>query len=52
MFADRKAYEKILKDYGIIKTKGYQKLLAERDGSPSLIDNPNWKQGEYDNGKL
>ena len=30
-------------DYGTIETKGYRKLLVERDGKPTVIDNPNWK---------
>lgn len=30
-------------DYGTIETNGYRKLLVERDGVPTIIDNPNWK---------
>lgn len=30
-------------DYGTIETKGYRKLLVEKDGAPVLIDNPKWK---------
>ena len=30
-------------DYGTIETKGYRKLLVDRDGEPTIIDNPNWK---------
>ncbi len=30
-------------DYGTIETKGYRKLLVERDGKPTIVDNPNWK---------
>lgn len=30
-------------DYGTIETKGYRKLLVERDGKPAIIDNPNWQ---------
>lgn len=30
-------------DYGAIETKGYRKLLVERDGEPVIIDNPKWK---------
>lgn len=30
-------------DYGTIETKGYRKLMVERDGVPTIIDNPNWK---------
>lgn len=29
-------------DYGLIETKGFRKLLVERDGKPALIDNPRW----------
>ena len=29
-------------DYGTIETKGYRKLMVERDGKPTIIDNPNW----------
>lgn len=30
-------------DYGTIETKGYRKLLVEKDGKPTIIDNPKWK---------
>lgn len=30
-------------DYGTIETKGYRKLVVERNGSYSVIDNPKWK---------
>jgi len=30
-------------DYGTIETKGYRKLLVEKNGIPTFIDNPNWK---------
>ena len=30
-------------DYGTIETKGYRKLLVEKDGKPEIIDNPKWK---------
>lgn len=30
-------------DYGTIETKGYRKLLVDRKGVPTIIDNPNWK---------
>ena len=30
-------------DYGSIETKGYRKLLVEKDGKPTIIDNPNWR---------
>ncbi|WP_152658401.1 glucose-6-phosphate isomerase [Oceanobacillus sp. CFH 90083] len=29
-------------DYGTIETKGFRKLVVERDGKPEIIDNPNW----------
>ena len=31
-------------DYGTIESKGYRKLLVDRDGVPTIIDNPKWKQ--------
>ncbi|MFJ8258267.1 glucose-6-phosphate isomerase [Peribacillus asahii] len=31
-------------DYGTIETKGYRKLVVERDGKPEIIDNPKWKE--------
>ena len=30
-------------DYGSIETKGYRKLIIEKDGQPAIIDNPKWK---------
>lgn len=30
-------------DYGTIETKGFRKLLVNRDGKPTVIDNPKWK---------
>lgn len=30
-------------DYGTIETKGYHKLIVEKDGKPAVISNPNWK---------
>jgi len=30
-------------DYGTIETKGYRKLLVDRNGVPTIIDNPKWK---------
>ena len=30
-------------DYGTIRTKGFRKLLIERDGQPVIIDNPRGK---------
>ena len=29
-------------DYGKIETKGFRKLIVEKDGQPEIIDNPNW----------
>ena len=29
-------------DYGTIETKGFRKLVVERDGRPALVDNPRW----------
>lgn len=30
-------------DYGSIETKGYRKLIVEKDGKPEIIDNPKWE---------
>jgi glucose-6-phosphate isomerase len=30
-------------DYRTIETKGFRKLIVERDGRPTIIDNPRWK---------
>lgn len=30
-------------DYGTIETKGYRKLIVEKNGKPEVIDNPKWK---------
>ncbi|MCX7708774.1 MAG: glucose-6-phosphate isomerase [Clostridia bacterium] len=30
-------------DYGTIETKGYRKLIVEKDGKSEIIDNPKWK---------
>jgi glucose-6-phosphate isomerase len=30
-------------DYKTIETKGFRKLMVERDGKPEVIDNPKWK---------
>ena len=30
-------------DYGTIETKGYRKLIVEKNGKPAIIDNPKWK---------
>jgi len=29
-------------DYGTIETKGFRKLVVERDGDFAVIDNPKW----------
>lgn len=29
-------------DYGTIETKGFRKIVVERDGEPELLDNPRW----------
>ena len=31
-------------DYGTIETRGFRKLVVERDGGHAVIDNPKWKQ--------
>ena len=30
-------------DYGTIETRGFSKIIVERDGRPEIIDNPRWK---------
>ncbi|MGG3557861.1 glucose-6-phosphate isomerase [Peribacillus frigoritolerans] len=30
-------------DYGTIETKGYRKLIIEKDGKVEIVDNPKWK---------
>jgi len=30
-------------DYGTIETKGFRKLVVDRDGKPDIIDNPKWQ---------
>ena len=30
-------------DYGTIETKGFRKLVVDRDGRPQIVDNPKWK---------
>lgn len=32
-------------DYGTIEDKGFRKLLVNRDGKPTLVDNPRWIDG-------
>jgi len=29
-------------DYGTIEKKGYRKMVVEKDGKPTIIDNPKW----------
>jgi glucose-6-phosphate isomerase len=31
-------------DYGTIETQGFRKLIVERDGKPTFVDNPKWKK--------
>lgn len=31
-------------DYGTIETKGFRKIVIERDGAPVLVDNPRWQE--------
>lgn len=31
-------------DYGTIETKGYHKLVLEKEGNPVIVDNPKWKE--------
>jgi len=30
-------------DYGTIETKGFRKVLVEKNGKPEFVDNPRWK---------
>lgn len=30
-------------DYGTIETKGFRKLVVERNGKPEIVDNPKWQ---------
>lgn len=30
-------------DYGTIETKGYRRLVVEKDGKKAVVDNPKWK---------
>lgn len=32
-------------DYGTLETRGFRKLIVERDGLPAVIDNPHWLGG-------
>ncbi|MER8158931.1 glucose-6-phosphate isomerase [Streptomyces sp. NPDC094472] len=31
-------------DYGTIESKGFRKIVVERDGAPAVVDNPKWAQ--------
>jgi len=31
-------------DYGTIETKGFRKLVVDRDGKPKIVDNPKWQK--------
>ncbi|WP_353946559.1 glucose-6-phosphate isomerase family protein [Streptomyces sp. HUAS MG91] len=31
-------------DYGTIETKGFRKIVVERDGQPAVLDNPRWQE--------
>lgn len=31
-------------DYGTIEQKGFRKIVVERDGKPTMIDNPKWAE--------
>lgn len=33
-------------DYGTIEAQGFRKLVVERDGQPTIIDNPRWSPPE------
>ena len=33
-------------DYGTIETRGFRKLVVERDGQPTVVDNPRWRSQE------
>ena len=30
-------------DYGTIATKGFRKLMVDKGGVPTMVDNPRWK---------
>lgn len=30
-------------DYGTIETKGYHKMIIEKNGKPEIVDNPRWQ---------
>ena len=31
-------------DYGTIETRGYHKLIVEKNGQKQIVDNPRWKE--------
>ncbi|MGP3991971.1 glucose-6-phosphate isomerase [Streptomyces sp. 3N207] len=31
-------------DYGTIESKGFRKIVVDRDGAPDVVDNPKWAQ--------
>ena len=31
-------------DYGFIETRGFRKLVVDRDGKATIVDNPKWKE--------
>ena len=33
-------------DYGTIESRGFRKLVLERDGEPRVVDNPRWRAEE------
>jgi glucose-6-phosphate isomerase len=35
-------------DYGTIESKGFRKLIIERNGEPTVIDNPKWKSQSFE----
>jgi glucose-6-phosphate isomerase len=38
-------------DYGTIEQRGFRKLVIERDGAPTVIDNPRWTQATRTGGE-
>lgn len=30
-------------DYGTVESKGFRKLIVEKNGKPAIVDNPKWK---------
>jgi glucose-6-phosphate isomerase len=33
-------------DYGTIERQGFRKLIVEREGRPTIVDNPRWRASE------